>query len=99
MAASTVAVPLAMMPLLAIWLPKLSVPRVAPYLHSAAGLFQRELAPSTTMLCAINALSLLGIYVILQWMPAILHSSGVSPLAGNLRYQHVRLGNELQVRY
>ena len=67
------------MPLLAIWLPKLSVPRVAPYLHSAAGLFQRELAPSTTLLCAINALSLLGIYVILQWMPAILHSSGVSP--------------------
>ncbi len=36
-------------------------------------------APTTALLWAINLLSLLSIYLILLWMPAILHSAGVSP--------------------
>ena len=44
-----------------------------------AALFQNGLAPSTVLLWAINLLSLLGVYFILQWMPAILHTTGMSP--------------------
>jgi AAHS family 4-hydroxybenzoate transporter-like MFS transporter len=44
-----------------------------------AALFQNGLAPVTALLWAINLLSLLGVYFILQWTPAILHSTGVSP--------------------
>ena len=44
-----------------------------------AALFQNGLAPSTALLWAINLLNLLGVYFILLWTPAILHSAGVSP--------------------
>src|SRR5580693_8469764 len=72
--------PLAMLPLLALRLPESAAPRaVAPRRNLVAALFQNGLAPSTMLLWAINLLSLLGVYFILLWMPAILHSTGVSP--------------------
>jgi AAHS family 4-hydroxybenzoate transporter-like MFS transporter len=72
--------PLAMLPLLALRLPESVAPRaVAPRRNLVAALFQNGLAPSTMLLWAINLLSLLGVYFILLWMPAILHSTGVSP--------------------
>ena len=72
--------PLTMMPLLALRLPESVALRVATRRRNlVAALFQNGLAPSTVLLWAINLLSLLGVYFILLWMPAILHSTGVSP--------------------
>jgi AAHS family 4-hydroxybenzoate transporter-like MFS transporter len=72
--------PLAMVPLLALQLPELVAPHAATRWHNlVAALFQNGLGPSTVLLWAINLLSLLGVYLILLWMPAILHSTGVSP--------------------
>ena len=72
--------PLTMMPLLALRLPELVALRAATRRRNlVAALFQNGLAPSTVLLWAINLLSLLGVYFILLWMPAILHSTGVSP--------------------
>jgi MFS transporter, AAHS family, 4-hydroxybenzoate transporter len=42
-------------------------------------LFQRGLASTTILLWAINLLSFLGFYFILQWTPAILQSTGITP--------------------
>ena len=72
--------PLAMAALLVLRLPESVVPWAATHRHNlVATLFQTGLAPSTVLLWAINLLSLLGVYFILQWTPAILHSTGVSP--------------------
>jgi MFS transporter, AAHS family, 4-hydroxybenzoate transporter len=72
--------PLAMVPLLAQWLPESVALRAATRRRNlVAALFQNGLAPSTVLLWAINLLSLLNVYFILLWMPAILHSTGVSP--------------------
>jgi AAHS family 4-hydroxybenzoate transporter-like MFS transporter len=72
--------PLAMVPLLALRLPESVALRAATRRRNlVAALFQNGLAPSTVLLWAINLLSLLGVYFILLWMPAILHSTGVSP--------------------
>jgi MFS transporter, AAHS family, 4-hydroxybenzoate transporter len=72
--------PLTMMPLLALRLPESVALRAATRRRNlVAALFQNGLAPSTVLLWAINLLSLLGVYFILLWMPAILHSTGVSP--------------------
>jgi AAHS family 4-hydroxybenzoate transporter-like MFS transporter len=72
--------PLAIVPLLAWRLPASGV------LHAEArrrnlvvALFQNGIAPTTLLLWSINLLNLLGIYFILLWMPAILHSAGMSP--------------------
>jgi len=71
--------PLAMVPLLALWLPESAALREATHRHSlVAALFQSGLARVTVLLWAINLLSLLGVFFILQWTPAILHSTGVS---------------------
>ena len=74
------ALPLALVPALALWLPE------SPALdagmrrqHLVAALFRGGLFSTTVLLWAINLLSLLGVYFILQWTPAILHSAGVSP--------------------
>lgn len=48
--------------------------------NSVAALFHEGRAPTTLLLWAINLLSLLVIYFILLWMPAILHSAGASPI-------------------
>ena len=72
--------PLATLVMLALWLPEAAVPGVVTQPHHAvASLFQNGLASRTVLLWAINALNLLGIYFILQWTPAILHSGGMSP--------------------
>jgi AAHS family 4-hydroxybenzoate transporter-like MFS transporter len=72
--------PLAISPLLAIWLPESTALRAAPQPQSlVAALFQNGLAPSTVLLWAINGLSLLATYFILLWTPAILHGTGASP--------------------
>lgn len=71
--------PLAMTLLLAQWLPESIALGVRLHRHHpVAALFQTGLAPSTVLLWAINLLNLLGLYFILQWTPAILHSAGVS---------------------
>jgi AAHS family 4-hydroxybenzoate transporter-like MFS transporter len=72
--------PLAIVPALWLWLPESLVLREeTPQRHLVAALFQRGLASNTILLWAINLLSLLGLYFILQWTPAILHSTGISP--------------------
>jgi MFS transporter, AAHS family, 4-hydroxybenzoate transporter len=72
--------PLAMVSLLALWLPESPALRAATHRHNlVAALFQNGLAPVTVLLWAINLLSVLGVFFILQWMPAILHSTGISP--------------------
>jgi MFS transporter, AAHS family, 4-hydroxybenzoate transporter len=72
--------PLAMLPLLTLRLPESVELRTTTRRHNlVAALFQNGLAPSTALLWAINLLNLLGVYFILLWTPAILHSAGVSP--------------------
>ena len=72
--------PLAMAALLVPVLPESVALRVAAPRHNPViALFQTGLAPATVLLWTINLLSLLGIYFILQWTPAVLHSAGVSP--------------------
>ena len=71
--------PLAMTPLLALWLPE-SVSRAGPQARKPiAALFRNGRTPTTLLLWAINLLSLLGVYFILLWTPAILHNAGASP--------------------
>ena len=71
--------PLVALPLLMAWLPQSVSLSSAPKMkHSPALLFQSGLATSTALLWAINAFSFLSIYFILLWLPAILHSTGVS---------------------
>jgi MFS transporter, AAHS family, 4-hydroxybenzoate transporter len=71
--------PLAMTPLLALWLPE-SVSRAGPQARKlVAALFRNGRTPTTLLLWAINLLSLLGVYFILLWTPAILHNAGASP--------------------
>jgi AAHS family 4-hydroxybenzoate transporter-like MFS transporter len=73
------ALPLAVVPLLAVWLPESIALRAAPREPNAvAALFQNGLALTTLLLWAINLLNYLGLYFILLWTPAILHSTGVS---------------------
>ena len=72
--------PLAIVPVLWLWLPESLVLRKELHQrHLVAPLFQRGLAATTILLWAINLLSLLGLYFILQWTPAILHSTGIAP--------------------
>ena len=72
--------PLAMLALLTLRLPESVELRTTTRRHNlVAALFQNGLAPSTALLWAINLLNLLGVYFILLWTPAILHSAGVSP--------------------
>ena len=72
--------PLAIVPALWLWLPQSPVLREETHQrHLVSALFQRGLASTTILLWAINLLSLLGFYFILQWTPAILHSTGIAP--------------------
>lgn len=69
--------PLAVAPLLVLGLPDVAQ-RADRHRSSLGPLFHAGLAPSTVLLWAINAFSLLGIYFMLQWTPALLHSNGIS---------------------
>lgn len=71
--------PLAIAPLLALYLP--AAPEKGPAERRPIFvklLFQNDLASRTLLLWAINALNLLGIYFFLLWMPSILHTRGAS---------------------
>jgi AAHS family 4-hydroxybenzoate transporter-like MFS transporter len=71
--------PLAVAALLVLFLPHSVAPRSATHRHNpVAALFQTGCAPTTVLLWAINLLNLLGLYFILRWTPAILHSAGAS---------------------
>ena len=73
------ALPLAMVPVLAAWLPEsAAISSATRQRHLVTALFQTGLASTTLLLWAINLLNLLDIYFILQWTPALLHSTGVS---------------------
>lgn len=71
--------PLAVAPLLALYLPTPGQKHVGPPRLFVRPLFQNGLAPQTILLWSINTLNLLGIYFFLLWMPSILHGKGASP--------------------
>jgi AAHS family 4-hydroxybenzoate transporter-like MFS transporter len=72
--------PLVVVPLLATSLPESLAPRSAQRpSSSAAALFQNGLASKTVLLWLINITNYVGLYFVLLWTPAILHSTGVSP--------------------
>ena len=88
--------PLATVPLLALLLPEsAAVHTGARQRKVVAALFQDGLAPSTVLLWAINLLTLLTIYLVLLWMPAILHSAGASPTGAILGTTMYSLGTLL----
>jgi AAHS family 4-hydroxybenzoate transporter-like MFS transporter len=69
-----------LLPLLALHLPESHViDWRAPRRNLAGALFQKGLASTTALLWTINLLSLLAIYLVLLWTPAVLHSAGASP--------------------
>ena len=71
--------PLAIAPLLAVWLPESLAPTAGTRRKNpVSALFREGLAPSTALLWAMNLLNLLSNYFILLWMPAILHGTGVA---------------------
>ena len=70
--------PLAVVPLLILWMSESVALREAPARNKLAALFGSRLATTTVLLWAINILSYVGIYFILLWTPAILHSARVS---------------------
>ena len=72
--------PLLVMIALVIWLPESDVLH-EPHAHGnrVAALFRGGLAPSTMFLWAMNLLNLLNNYLILLWLPAVLHAAGVPP--------------------
>ena len=72
--------PLVMALLLALWLPEsAATTRGGFHRNSVAALFRNGRAPTTLLLWVINLFSLLGVYFILLWTPAILHNAGASP--------------------
>jgi MFS transporter, AAHS family, 4-hydroxybenzoate transporter len=73
------ALPLALAPFLTTQLPA-SIASTEPRSRNpVSSLFQRGLAPSTSLIWAINLFSLLATYLALLWLPAILHGAGLSP--------------------
>jgi MFS transporter, AAHS family, 4-hydroxybenzoate transporter len=72
--------PLAVAPLLALWLPEsVALRRASREANPIAALFRNQLAPTTVLLWSINLLNYIGLYFILLWTPAILHASGATP--------------------
>jgi MFS transporter, AAHS family, 4-hydroxybenzoate transporter len=72
--------PLAMVPVLALWLPESRALSAATRRRNpVAALFRDGLAPTTALLWAMNLINLFNNYFILLWLPAILHGTGVSP--------------------
>jgi len=71
--------PLLLLPLLALGLPESITPRTTSSQPRLLGvLFRDGLRSRTLLLWAINILSFLSVYFILLWVPALLHSQGVS---------------------
>lgn len=70
--------PLAILPLLVLWLPESLVVQKEKRRGRVATLFEDRRALQTALLWSINGLNYLGIYFVLLWMPAILHLAGAS---------------------
>ncbi len=72
--------PLLMCATLAAYLPgRAALPVTRHRSNPVGALFRGGLAPVTGLLWAMNLLNLLGNYLILLWLPAILHAAGVPP--------------------
>lgn len=72
--------PLAIIPFLWLWLPESVALRTATReTNPVAALFRDRLAPTTMLLWSTTLLNYLGLYFILLWTPAILHSIGATP--------------------
>lgn len=85
--------PLAIIPLLWWWLPESIVLRQASREpNPAAALFRSGLASTTVLLWSMSLLNYLGLYFILLWTPAILHSIGASPAQAILGTTFYALG-------
>jgi len=79
--------PLLVIPLLVVLLPESDVLRrdaVAAARASLGALFHRQLAVPTLMLWVVNFCSVLWVFVILLWLPALLHTLGHSTPASIL---------------
>jgi AAHS family 4-hydroxybenzoate transporter-like MFS transporter len=73
------AVPIAFSPVLMLRLPESHAFGTGPpQRNRLASLYSHGLAVSTVLIWAINFLSLLTTYLILLWMPAVLHGAGAS---------------------
>ena len=74
------ALPLAMLPLLALMLPESIAPsRAARSRKLVTALFRDGYAPTTVLLWVMNLLNLLSNFLILLWTPALLHEAGATP--------------------
>jgi AAHS family 4-hydroxybenzoate transporter-like MFS transporter len=74
------ALPMLLVPLLALRLPEtVELSETSLRNTTVAALFRDGLAPITALLWTMNFLSLFANFLILLWMPALLHSIGVSP--------------------
>lgn len=72
--------PLAVMVALFGWLPEsVALRRDRAPGNRVVALFRDGMAPSTLLLWAMNLLNLLNNYLILLWLPAILHAVGIAP--------------------
>lgn len=74
------ALPIAILPFLALWLPEsIALRQSSREPNPLAALFRSDLAPTTRLLWPLTLLNYLGLYFILLWTPALLHSSGAAP--------------------
>ncbi len=74
------ALPLLVVIALVVWLPESNVFHTEhPPANRVAALFQNRLGSSTLALWAMNLLNLLNNYLILLWLPVVLHATGVPP--------------------
>ncbi|MGC8476754.1 MAG: MFS transporter [Acetobacteraceae bacterium] len=88
--------PLGVALVLLVWLPASDAHRAeAPAGGRLAALFSAGLAPSTLALWAMNLLNLLNNYLILLWLPAVLHAAGVAPARAILAATAYALGTIL----
>lgn len=88
--------PFLTVPVLALQLPESPAKQTAAHPRNlVTALFRNGLGPSTVLLWAINLLNLLSLYFVLLWMPAILHSGGVSPSQAILGTTMYALGSIL----
>ncbi|MDE2006778.1 MAG: MFS transporter [Rhodospirillales bacterium] len=72
--------PLIVMLALIAWLPESDAFHAPHEGNRVAALFRSGLGPSTLALWAMNLLNLLNNYLILLWLPVVLHASGIPPV-------------------
>ena len=72
--------PLIVMLALIAWLPESDAFHEPHQGNRVAALFRSGLGPSTLALWVMNLLNLLNNYLILLWLPAVLHATGIPPV-------------------